>query len=374
MVVRHILSYHHAIVPLSVIAREQFMDRRQFLSAVSVLGSCRFAHPDMAFASRTADSDIFHAEDASSPDTEHALKVGVVAIGSSGNWILNRLHGKLPYLFRSAAVATDPLLMHRVSADRRFLIDNQPSNIRPVAGPALAAAVADEISRLIEGVDQLFILADMGSTREEEVASVVARHAHRANIFTVGAVSSPLGDPKNFGHQLAEGHKRLIELGVPTISLSDRRYRGATTLPGLMETAIAFERLYRGAVLSQESDQSFISLDRDSVREFFSQIEGPSMVVGYGSANGADSAQLSAHRAISHFLFDADRERSDIEVLVFIEAGPRRLKMREINRVLGVISDALPYCIPVFGALPNPLLNDDFHVTVVAPEAPWKTT
>lgn len=350
------------------------MDRRQFLSAVSVLGSCGFAHADIAFASATADSNFLQAEDVSSPDTEHALKVGIVAIGSSGSWILNRLHGKLPCLFRSVAVATDPMLMHRVSADRRFLIDNQPGNIRPVAERALAAAAADEISRLIEGVDQLFILTDMGNTMEAEVASVVARHAHRANIFTIGAVSSPPGYPKIFGHQIAQGRQRLIELGVPSISLSDRRYRGATTLPGLMETAIAFERLYRGAVLSQESDQSFISVDRDSVREIFSQIEGSRMVVGYGSANGSGSAQLAAHRAISHFLFDADRERSDIDVLAFIEARPDRLMMREINRVLGVISDALPYCIPVFGALPNSLLNDDFHVTVVAPEASWKTS
>lgn len=350
------------------------MDRRQFLSAVSVLGSCGFAHADMAFASRTADSNILHAEDASSPDTEHALKVGIVAIGSSGNWILNRLHGKLPYLFRSVAVSTDPLLMHRFSADRRLLIDNQPSSIHPVAGPALAAAAADEMSRLIEGVDQLFILTDMGSTLEAEVASVVARHAHRENIFTIGAVSSPPKYPEIFGHQIAQGRQRLIEHNVPTISLFDRRYQGATTFPGQTETAIAFERLYRSAVLSQENDQSFISLDRDSVREVFSQIDGSRMVVGYGSANGSDSAQLAAHRAISHFLFDADRERSDIEVLVFIEAGPGCLKMREINRVLGVIGDVLPYCIPVFGALPNPLLNDDFHVTVVAPEAPWKTT
>lgn len=350
------------------------MDRRQFLSAVSVLGSCGFAHADMAFASATADSNIHQAEDASSPDAEHALKVGIVAIGSSGSWILNRLHGKLPCLFRSVAVAADPLLMHRVSANRRILLDNQSRNIVPLAGTVLAAAAADEISRLIEGVDQLFILTDMGSTMEAEVTSVVARHAHRANVFTIGAVSSPTGYPKIFDHQIAQGRQRPIEYGVPTISLSDRRYRGGTTFPSQTEIAVAFERLYRSVVLSQESDQSFISLDRDSVREVFSQIEGSRMVVGYGSANGSDSAQLAANRAISQLLFDADRERSDIEVLAFIEAGPGRLKMREINRVLSVISDALPYCIPVFGALANPLLNDDFHVTVVVPEAPWKAS
>lgn len=350
------------------------MDRRQFLSAVSVLGSCGFAHADMAFASAPADSNTLQAEDASSPDTEHALKVGIVAIGSSGSWILNRLQGKLPRLFRSVAVGTDPLLMHRVSADRRFLIDIQPSNIHPVAQPDPAVAAADEISRMIEGVDQLFILADMGSTMEAEIASVVVKHAHRANIFTIGAVSSSPGYPKILGQQIAHGRQRLIELGVPTISLSDRRNRGATTFPGQTETSIVFERLYRSAVLSQESDQSFISLDRDSVREVFSQIDGSRIVVGYGSANGSDSAQLAAYRAISHFLFDADRERSDIEVLAFIEAGPGRMKMREINRVLGVISDALPYCISVCGAIPNPLLDDDFHVTVVAPEAPRKTS
>lgn len=356
------------------------MDRRQFLSAVSILGSCRFVPAEKAFASQTADSNIHQAEAASSPDAERVLRVGIVAIGNSGIWILNRLYGKLPRLFRSVAVDTNPLLMHRVAADRRILLGNRSNNIDPATACVLAEATADEIASSIKGVDQLFILADMGGSMEAEVASVVARNAHRANIFTIGAVINPPGYPKTIGHQIAQdGGERLVQLGIPTTSLFERRYRskswGATSLPEQIQAAIAFERLYRSTVVSQEGGrQSLVSLDREGIQAVFSQMDGGRMVVGYGSANGPDSSQLSAYRAISHPLFDADRERSDIEVLVSIEAGPERLKLREVNRVLDVIRDACPYCIQIFGAFRNPLLNDDFRITVVAPEAPWKKT
>lgn len=83
---------------------------------------------------------------------------------------------------------------------------------------------------------------------EAEVASVVARNAHRANIFTIGAVINPPGYPKTIGHQIAQdGGERLVQLGIPTTSLFERRYRskswGTTSLPEQIQAAIAFERL-----------------------------------------------------------------------------------------------------------------------------------
>jgi cell division GTPase FtsZ len=94
------------------------------------------------------------------------------------------------------------------------------------------------------------------------------------------------------------------------------------------------------------------------------------MVIGYGSASGPDGSQLAASKAISHQYFDADREQSDIEFLVSIEARPGCLKLREVVRAMDVIRDAFPFCTLILGAFRNPMLDDDFNVTVVAPATP----
>ncbi len=213
---------------------------------------------------------------------------------------------------------------------------------------------------------------------ELDVASVLAEIANREKLLMIGAVSNHFGYPKAYGRRrLQDRIKQLCQLEIPTISLcggrnhDQYRWAGEVILEQL-EAATTFERLYRSTALTQDKGHSLVSLDREAVREVFFQKEVAGMVLGYGSANGPDGALLAAYRAVSHPLFDADRERSDIAVLVSIEAGPEHLKLREVNRVLQVIREACPYCIQIVGVHRDPLLKGDVHVTVIAPEAACK--
>ena len=376
---RHNSSHDNAIVPLSIIFKGQSMDRRQFLRAVSILGSCGFSSANKSFASQTADSCTLEVEAASNPDAEHSPKVGIVAIGSTGNWILNRLNGTLPQLHRCISVERGRLTIVKIDENNRVIRGGLWRNNRP-AGWGSVEPTADQIAHSIEGMDQLFVLTDMSSSMELDVASVLAEISNRENLLMIGAVSNHFGYPKAYGRRpLQHRIEQLFQLGHPTISLcggrnhDQYRWAGEVILEQL-EAKTTFERLYRSTVtvLPQDDGQSFVSIDREGVRGVFSQKGVSGMVIGHGSANGPDGARLAAYRAISHPLFDPDRERPEYEVLVSIEAGPDRLKLREVNRVLGVIRDACPHCIQIVGALRNPLLKDDFQVTVVAPQAAWK--
>ena len=376
---RHSSSHVSAKVPLSVNFKGQSMDRRQFLRAVSIFGSCGFSSADKSFASQTADSCTLEVEAASNPDAEHSPKVGIIAIGSTGNWILNRLNGTLPQLHRCISVERGRLTIVKIDENNRVIRGGLWRNNRPAGGGGVEPT-ADKIAHSIEGMDQLFVLTDMSSSMELDVASVLAEIANREKLLMIGAVSNHFGYPKAYGRRrLQDRIKQLCQLEIPTISLcggrnhDQYRWAGEVILEQL-EAATTFERLYRSTVtvLPQDDGQSFVSLDREAVRAVFSQKEVAGMVIGHGSANGPDGARLAAYRAISHPLFDPDRERPEYEVLVSIEAGPDRLKLREVNRVLGVIRDACPHCIQIVGALRNPLLKDDFQVTVVAPQAAWK--
>lgn len=355
------------------------MDRRRFLSAVSILGSSGFVTSEALFASKSAGGIVGPSEAATaiSPGADPVPKVGLVAIGSAGCWILNRLTGALPRLSRSIAVDTNFLLLQRTVADTRVLLDGRRDNIEPALIRTVLDDASNELSHSIKGLDQIFIVSKMANPMEAEVASFVAEIAYRQKAIVISAESGRSGRSNAFGDQRGrEWVGRIAQLGIPIISISggkrgQQSSRRAKSIEEQMQAATTFERLYRSTVLTQNDHDSLVSLDSDAIREVFSQSGASSYVVGYGSANGPDSSQLSAFRAISDPFFDADRERSDIKILVSIESRPDRLKLREVNRVLGVIRDVCPYCVPVFGAFRNPRLIDDFRVTVVAPQAPW---
>ena len=128
---RHSSSHVSAKVPLSVNFKGQSMDRRQFLRAVSILGSCGFSSANKSFASQTADSCTLEVEAASNPDAEHSPKVGIVAIGSTGNWILNRLNGTLPQLHRCISVEGGRLTIVKIDENNRVIRGGLWRNNRP---------------------------------------------------------------------------------------------------------------------------------------------------------------------------------------------------------------------------------------------------
>ena len=353
------------------------MNRRQFLGAVSMLGSCGLSAACTAFATQSADSTTLQIDGACGPDAGYSNNIGIVAIGNAGNQILNRLNATLPQLYRCFAVEGGQLTAIKIDENKRIVPGSPWWNTKTVSRGGVEATV-DQITQSIAGVTQLFALTDMSSSVELEVTSVLAEIANKANILMIGAVSNYCSHPKAYGRpRLQDGIARLRQLGIPAISLSGRRCCSqpmwvGEQIPEQLEAAATFERLYRSTALTQDKGHSLVSLDREAVREVFFQKEVAGMVLGYGSANGPDGALLAAYRAVSHPLFDADRERSDIAVLVSIEAGPEHLKLREVNRVLQVIREACPYCIQIVGVHRDPLLKGDVHVTVIAPEAACK--
>jgi cell division GTPase FtsZ len=361
------------------------MDRRQFLSAVALLGC------DGVIASPGGESRLGFSRSlnlASPVCNEHATvdqntegmpKVGIVTVGSAGGWILNCQQEKLPWLHRTIAIDTCPLLSHGKEAGIRVLIGGCfGSNPAAAEMSVRAKAAAGDIARAIEGLDQVFILADMEDAIEQDLAIVAANATLEKQVMTIGVAITSFFDRGNLARQVAQdGIQRLAKLGIPTVSLLQKRDGRSRQglfgiIPSQMEQATAFERLYRSTVLIHEGGkQSVIWLDQDEVRATLSQNGFATMVIGYGSANGFESGRLAAHRAISHSLFDANRNNVCIELLVHIEALPGCLTYADSKRALNVVSNAFPNSHLLFGMSSNPLLDHDSHVTVVAPMEPW---
>lgn|GEM_PF-5044680 len=212
------------------------MDRRKFLIAASILGgggvfastveTLPLACPDFTEPALTR-HQAKRAE-AVSQDTERVSKVGIVAIGSAGIRILDYLNGKLPRLYRSVAVDTSPLLLHRSNANTRILIDSRRClNVGITAAGAQAKTVVNKIAGAIEGIDQVFILTGMERRLEKELALVVAKITQDAQTMVIGAVATSF-DPGRTGARLnaQEGIDWLIQHDIPTVSISRRRYCG----------------------------------------------------------------------------------------------------------------------------------------------------
>lgn len=365
------------------------MDRRRFISTLSVFGGSAAISTSALGASEAAPfapgsapfNDGSEMAVATALHTWNGPKFGIVAIGAAGGMILTRLKGKLPNLYRSVAIGTEPLQLRRTSADWKILVEDSTSrHIERRSAGLLAIAADDEIRSAIAGLDQVFILTDLGLVIEIELATAVAESAREAQIMTIGAVVSPSPVDKCTQQVVQAGINRLTQRSVPIVPLSSEIFggvaRGVASWSGAVQTAAttAFERLYRSIVTIQEvPGQSLISVDREDIQGALSQNKESAMVVGYGSASGAESSQLSAYRAITHPLFalDSGLARLGSGILVSIEARPDILRFREINEVLRVVQQVFPDSLLIFGAFGNRKLVDDFQVTVLAPGKPW---
>jgi cell division protein FtsZ len=106
-----------------------------------------------------------------------------------------------------------------------------------------------------------------------------------------------------------------------------------------------------------------INLDFADVRAIMS--EGGAALMAVGKASGEDRARLAAEQAISSQLLDItiDGARG---VLFNVTGGPN-LTLFEVNQAAALIREtAHPEVNMIFGAVIDPNLTDEIHVTVIA--------
>jgi len=239
-------------------------------------------------------------------------------------------------------------------------------------GRRSAEESAEELRSFLKGADMVFIVDGMGDGTGNGALPIVARIAKEVGAVTIAIVTKP---------STFEGKRRKIIAEIGINQLKDQ-VNTLIVIPKILDLQIvnsrsSSEKAFRLAedladdVLCQtvQGITEIVTLPGLKNVEFKDlcaiMAEGGATSVTMGKASGKDRACDAAKRAISSALLEVTIYGAR-NVLVNITGGSD-LSTSEVNQIVAIIKETMsPSANMIFGALQDPNLGDEIHVTIVA--------
>ena len=139
-------------------------------------------------------------------DINNYASIIVVGVGGAGNNAVNRMIDSGLRGVKFVAVNTDKQALMRSNAETKIQIGEKltkglGAGSKPEIGKKSAEESQEEIKKVIEGADLLFVTCGMGGGTGTGAAPVIAGLARSMGILTIGVVSKPFG---------VEGKRRML--------------------------------------------------------------------------------------------------------------------------------------------------------------------
>jgi cell division protein FtsZ len=307
-------------------------------------------------------------------ETPPAAKIKVIGLGGGGGNAISRMIAAQFCGAEFIVANTDSQALRASPAPVKVqlgakLTGGLGAGSNPEIGRSAALEDPEQISRLLEGADMVFITAGLGGGTGTGSAPVVASLAKDLGILTVAVVTKPFA---------FEGRRRMLQAEA-----------GLEALRGIVDTLIAIpnQRLLsvvdRGtslvdafrvadSVLQQAvqgiSDlilvPGLINLDFADVRTIMSGM-GMAMM-GTGVGQGEHRAIDAAQKAIASPLLDNTSIDGAKGILLNFTGG-HDISLHEVEEAARLVQEAAhEEANIIFGAVTDPNLQDQVRVTVIA--------
>ncbi|MCS7282747.1 MAG: cell division protein FtsZ [Anaerolineae bacterium] len=305
--------------------------------------------------------------------SENFARIRVVGVGGGGSNAVNRMIEAGIAGVDFIVVNTDAQALALSSAPVRVRIGDKLTRGLGVGGnPELGRKAAEEsiedLYRVLEGSDMVFITAGMGGGTGTGASPVVARIAREINALTIGIVTRPFFFEGKKRAELAEAGIEALKEQVDTLIVipNDR-------LLELVERRVSLQDAFRLAddVLRQGIQAisevitvpGLINLDFNDVRAVMS--EGGAALMAVGEGSGEERAAQAAQQAISNRLLDITIDGAQ-RILFNITGGPD-LSLHEVYEAATVIREtAHPDVDLRFGAVIDEAMGDKVRITLIA--------
>ncbi len=299
--------------------------------------------------------------------------IKVVGVGGGGTNAVNRMIEAGLQGVQFIAMNTDAQALLHSNASHKLRIGEKltrglGAGSNPEVGQRAAEESRDEIRRLLEGADMVFITAGMGGGTGTGGAPVVAEIAKEVSALTVGVVTKPFRFEGRRRMQQAEKGIENLRQKVDTLIVipNDRLLQVAEKRTSLQEAfRLADDVLRQGVqgISDLITVPGLINLDFADVRTIMTN--AGSALMGIGRASGDDRAVKAAKAAISSPLLEASIEGAK-GILLNI-TGSSNLGLFEVNEAAEIIAEAAdPEANIIFGAVIDDNLQDEIRVTVIA--------
>ena len=313
---------------------------------------------------------IFEFED---PPIQSA-RMKVVGVGGAGGNAVNRMVDEDLTGVEFISANTDGQALKGSRAQVMLQLGKKltrglGAGARPEIGRQAIAESSDEMRKILEGADLVFITAGMGGGTGTGAAPIVGEIAREIGALTIAIVTKPFSfEGRKRERQADQGLAELRRSVDTTIVVPNDR------IMAVVPKGTSFrDALKKADEILLHATQGISDLIRVSgeVNVDFADVRTilgcrGSALMGSGSGEGENRAQEAAQEAISSPLLDNVSIKGAQGVLINITGG-MDLAIDEVHRVSTIIQEeAGPEAEIIFGAVHDSALEGKIRVTVIA--------
>ncbi|MFP5354415.1 MAG: cell division protein FtsZ [Gemmatimonadota bacterium] len=301
-------------------------------------------------------------------------RMKVVGVGGGGGNAVNRMIEEHLESVEFISINTDSQALLASKSDVKIQIGKKltrglGAGARPEIGRQAIEENRDEVGRVLQSADLVFVTCGMGGGTGTGAAPVVAELAKEAGALTVGIVTKPF---------LFEGRKRMRQADL---GIAEMRKHVDTMiivpnerLLAVVGKGIPFQDALKKAdevllhatqgISTLISKTGLVNVDFADVRTVMEN--GGSALMGTGIGRGENRAMEAAQQAISSPLLDNISISGSTGVLLNITGGGD-LTLGEVTQISEIVHDAAGDDAEIiFGAVAEPAMQGEIRVTVIA--------
>ena len=305
---------------------------------------------------------------------ESYAKIVVIGVGGAGSNAVNQMLEEKIANIEFWVFNTDAQALATSKAENRLVLGRQTTRGLgaggdPQVGREAALDSVDDIKRVIEGANMVFIAAGMGGGTGTGAAPVVAKLAKDAGALTVAIVTRPFTFEGNSRKVKAvEGITELKSAVDSIIIVSNDKLM---FMNGSRPISEAFNESDK--VLAQSVKTitdlillpGLINLDIADVRSTLKD-KGVALI-GFGMGSGEHKAEEASSSAIASPLLEASVKGAHSAIINI--TGGKSVTLDEAQEAVNYITEAAGNNVNIiFGVQQNPELNDQMLISVIATE------
>ena len=306
-------------------------------------------------------------------DIENFAQIKVIGVGGGGNNAINRMIDAGLKGVQFIAINTDKQALFSSKAETKIQIGEKltkglGAGANPEVGQKAAEESFDDLSKIIQGADMVFVTAGMGGGTGTGAAPIVAKLAKEQGILTVGVVTKPFTfegkrrrDQADLGINYLKKYVDSLVI-VPNdklLQISEKQ----TSMIEAFKMADDVLRLGVQGISDLIADAGLINLDFADVKTIMSNRGIAHMGVGKGK--GEKRVVDAVKQAIESPLLETSIEGASAILLNIM--GGYDLGMLEVNEAADLIEkSADPEAIVIFGASIKEDIKDEIYITVIA--------
>ena len=308
-------------------------------------------------------------------ENHNLANIKVIGVGGGGSNAVNRMIESGIECVEFIVANTDAQALAASKASVKIqlgpkLTKGLGAGGRPEVGRKVAEESAEEIGKVLEGADLVFVTAGMGGGTGTGAAPIVAEIAKSQGALTIGIVTKPFAfEGRKRSNGAMKGVEDLKEKVDAIVTIPNDRLLQIASSETTLEQAFSFadDILRQGVqgISDTIAKPGIINLDFADVRTIMA--DTGTALMGVGTAKGENRAIVAAKAAISSPLLELSIEGA---TGILFNISGANLTLMEAQQAADFIYDAA--CAGdgdaevMFGAFNDETSGDEIKVTVIA--------